>query len=117
MPPLLVCDAWKIAKERIHSRTGDREKKLSCLEVLLCACYIFVEESRFVQFLIAVMINFVAYCIIFSLAYLDRVFKLFLVIIIFTGFIRVGYAVVPLYKVFFPAEAAVEESLELSVLE
>jgi hypothetical protein len=111
MTPLLVCDAWKIAKERIHLRTGDREKKSSCLEVLLCASYIFIEESRLVQFLIAVMINFVAYCIIFSSVYLERVLKLFFVTIIFTGCVRVGYAVVPLYKFFFPAEAAVEGSL------
>ena len=116
MPPLLVCNAWGIAKERIHLRTGDVGKKISCWEVLFCACYIFIEESRLIQFLIAVMINFVAYCIIFSSVYLERVLTLFLVTIIFTGCIRVGYAVVPLYKFFFPAEAFVEETLEQPVL-
>ncbi len=117
MTPLIVWNAWTIAKERIYIRAGDRDKKISCWQVLLCALYIFVEESRLVQFFLAVMTNVVAYCIIFGSIYLRVVVKTFLGAIIITGCIRVGYAVVPLYKFFFPAEAAVEDSLDQPIIE
>eukprot|EP01036_Dinobryon_divergens_P024997 gene24997-33501_t len=97
---LVVWNAWGVAKERI--RKENRGKKLVSWQIALFMVYIFVEESRLVQFIVAMTINFVAYCLIFKTSYLYFVIRGFLLMMVLIGFVRVGYTVVPLYKFFFP---------------
>ena len=97
---LVVWNAWEVAKERI--RKENRGKKIVSWQIALFMVYIFVEESRLVQFIVAMTINFVAYCLIFKTSYLYFVIRGFLLMMVLIGFVRVGYTVVPLYKFFFP---------------
>ena len=110
LTPLLMLDAWTIALEKIRRRSVDQEKKPKNWQVAACALFIFVEESRLVQFFIMIMINFVAFCIVFNSTYLRTVLKVFLAVVLFNGAVRFFFTMVPLYQFFFPAESE-EDSL------
>ena len=116
LTPLIMVDAWTIALDRIKRHSVDKEKKPQSWQVAAWALFIFVEESRLVQFFIMMMINFVAFCIVFSSIYLQLVLKVFLAIFVFNGAVRFFFTMVPLYQFFFPAELAEEESLERALL-
>ena len=99
---LIIWNAWEVAKERI--RKDNSGKKLVSWQVSLFTVYIFFEESRLVQFIVTMVINFVAYCIVFKSHYLSFIIRGFLALMVVSGFVRVGYTmmVLLLYKFFFP---------------
>ena len=89
---LIVWNAWEVATERI--RKENRGEKLVSWQIALFMVYIFFEESRLVQFLVAMTINFVAFCLIFKTSYLYFVVRGFLLMMVLIGFVRVGYTVI-----------------------
>ena len=107
LPPLLVVDGWNSAKDRLHEALKNDPKSW---QIILFAAYIWLKESRLVQFAIAIFVNIIACYIVFSAANLGAVVSIYVAVIFFEGSIQFGYSFIVLHRDFFEIKVVQVES-------
>ena len=107
LPPLLVTNSWAIAENKIKDGLGGKPNKKPYYWQLLAllSFYIFVQESRLIQFTMALVNNITAFSIVFSSFNLVAFVLLFLVVNILAGFAQFGYTLLLLYQFFFSSNS------------
>lgn len=104
LPPLLVTNSWNIAKNQIKSFGKKPNGDPYYWQLALLSFYIFAQESRLIQFTVAVVNNLTAFAIVFSSSSLVVFVFLFLVVNLFVGFAQAGYTILLLHRFFFSAQ-------------
>ena len=110
VPPLIVKNSWDIAKSQFaEGCLGSKDKeKPQPWQLILLSFYIFVQESRLVQFIIIVVNSSAAFAIVFS-SNIEVFVILFLMVNIISSIAETGYSILLLHQLFFSEKKYEEE--------
>ena len=111
LPPLLVDNSWDIAKSQIKEGFigGKPNGNPYYWQLALLSFYIFVQESRLIQFAVVVVNNLTAFAIVFGSSNLVAFVFLFLVVNLLVGYAQFGYTILLLHQFFFSANNSDQE--------
>lgn len=100
LPPLLSKNSWKCAKSQLRRNTT--EVHPSNWKVFLLSVYIYISESRLIQYFIILQINCVAFGIVFFPRFLGQLVVSLVVVTLIVAILRVGKYFVDVFDFFFP---------------
>eukprot|EP01035_Chromulina_nebulosa_P021994 gene21994-28470_t len=108
LPPLLVLNSWSIAESQIqdYGLGGKSNKKPYYWQLALLSYYIFMQESRVIQFTVVVANNLTAFAIVFGSSNLAVFVILFLAVNLLMGLSQFAYTVLLLHQFFFAKDKA-----------
>ena len=116
LPPLLVRNSWTIAENQIKDGLGGKpNKKPYYWQLALLSFYIFINESRLIQFVVVVINNSTAFAIVFSSSNLVACVILFLATNLLVGFAQFGYTVLLLHQFFQFSRGTDENDTDTSI--
>lgn len=102
VPLLIVQNSWDIAMSQFAEGCigGKGKEKPQTWQLMVLSFYIFVQESRLIQFIIIVVNSSVAFAIVFS-SNIKVFVILFFIVNIISSLAQTGYSVLLLHQLFF----------------
>ena len=98
LPPFIATDAWRAAKSELQSTLMHRPK---IWQIFLVACYLWMKNSRLVQFSHQIFVNIVTFYIVFATSSLYLPVCAFVGVELLMGLVTFGYYFVQLHRTFF----------------
>jgi hypothetical protein len=98
LPPLIAIDVWSAAEKELQSTLMHRPK---LWQTTLVACYLWMKNSRLVQFSYQIFVNIVTFYIVFASSSVYLPVCAFVGVELLMGLVTFGYYFVQLHRVYF----------------
>jgi len=99
LPPLLLTDCWDLATSQVRRGKGGNPSRW---KVLLLSIYLFIADSRLIQYFIILQINFVAFGIVFFPHHISQLVGSLVIVTFIVAISRVCSYTLDLHDFFFP---------------